>query len=416
MSAVSNESMQPAPSAPRLVTPSEAPAVDKQGRGARKLWLVLAAFVLVLGGFLLRLALTADEQSTDDAMIEADVQPLSVRVSGQVLRLHVAENAAVKKGQLIAELDPAELEAKLKQAEGELAAARAQALTAEAEERVAEASARGGLSTAQAQVVTARAQLGSAGEQIEGARADRVHAEVEAAKANADLARARSLLAQGALSQSEVDDASARADAARAALSAASAKLTAAEAGQRAAQGRVAEAGGLVDASAPVSAKIAVAHGSADIARARVLSAEANLELARVMLAYTRITAPADGIVSRITLREGQLVTAGQTFASLVPHRTYVIANYKETQVGHMKPGQRVDIEVDALPDVELHGVVESIAGATGSRFSMLPADNASGNFVKVVQRVPVRIRFDSASLPPALRAGMSVETLVHTN
>jgi membrane fusion protein (multidrug efflux system) len=420
MSSVSNESM-PAPAAvpkPTLVSvsdPADA-ASEKQGKGLKRLLIVAALFVVALAGFLVYQYLTAGEQDTDDAMVEADVVPISVRVSGQVLRLQVEENAHVNKGDVIAELDRLELASRVKQAEGELAAAQAQAESADAEQRVAEASARGGLSSARAQVATARAQVGSAAVQIEAARAERARAEVEASKAQADLARARTLLSTGAISQETLDNAVATADAANAALAAATAQLKNSEESLQIAHGRVAEAGGALDANAPLDAKIAVAHSAAELAHARVVSAQANLELARLMLSYTTITAPSSGTVSRITLREGQLVSAGQAVASLVPDTTYVVANFKETQVAHMKPGQKVDIEVDALPGEKLHGRVESIAGATGSRFSMLPADNASGNFVKVVQRVPVRIRWEESKVPEAVRAGMSVVALVHTD
>jgi membrane fusion protein (multidrug efflux system) len=405
--------------APAATLPSadahESAAGHRQARGIRRLLVVGVLFVLAIAGFLVQQALTAGEEETDDAMVEADVVPVSVRVSGQVLQLRVHENAHVNKGDVIAQLDPAELASRVKQAEGELAAAQAQAMAADAEQRVAEASARGGLSSARAQVATARAQVGSAAVQIEAARAQRARAEAEANKAQADLARARTLLSTGAVSQEVLDHAIATADAANAALAAANAQLSVSQESLQIAHGHVAEAGGALDANAPLDAKIAVAHSAAELAHARVTSAQANLEIARLMLSYATITAPTSGTISRITLREGQLLSAGQAVASLVPDATYVVANYKETQVAHMKPGQKVDIEVDALPGSKLHGVVESIAGATGSRFSMLPADNASGNFVKVVQRVPVRIRWEERQVPGAVRAGMSVVAEVHT-
>jgi membrane fusion protein (multidrug efflux system) len=419
MSAVSNETVSASTvsHANNGVQGSIPPAQREatQRRGLKRVAIIGVVFALVLAGFLIRQVMTAGEQSTDDAMVEADVVPVSVRVSGQVLHLRVQENAQVKKGDVIAELDPAELVARLQQAEGELAAAQAQAQTAEAEEHVVDASARGGLSSARAQVTTAKAQLGSASVQIEASRAQRLRAQVDASKAAADYERAKALHGTGAVAQEAVDDARAAADAANAALAAASAQLNVSEESLHVATSRVAEAGGTFDANAPVDAKMAVARGNAEIARAHVLSAKASVDLARVMLSYATVSAPADGIVSRITLHEGQLVSAGQAVASLVPSSTYVIANYKETQVGQMKPGQKVDVEVDALPGEHFHGVVESIAGATGARFSLLPADNASGNFVKVVQRVPVRIRWESQPLPAALRAGMSVVALVHT-
>jgi membrane fusion protein (multidrug efflux system) len=146
-----------------------------------------------------------------------------------------------------------------------------------------------------------------------------------------------------------------------------------------------------------------------------VRSSEAQLDLARLQLSHTKITAPVDGLAARLSIHEGQLVGVGQQVLSLVPVATYVVANFKETQIGRMHPGQLAEIEVDAFPGRKLSGRVESLSGGTGTSFSLLPADNASGNFVKVVQRIPVRITWEN--LPPDLvfRAGMSADVTVHT-
>jgi membrane fusion protein (multidrug efflux system) len=401
--------------APVVAPPSIQPEMGRQKSGVRRVAVIAVVGVLAIGGYLAVKALNAHAQTTDDAMVDADVVPLSVRVAGLVLRVHVADNALVKKGDVVLELDPTELAARVAQAEGELAAALAQQATAEAQEQVSAAGAKGGLSSARAQVTTARAQLASATAQIEAAKAQKNHADVAAAKAASDFAHATTLREAGAISQDAFENSRAALDAANAAKAGAEAALRVSEETQRVAASRVDEAGGALDANAPLDAKIAAAKGSADMARARAVSAQAQLDLAKVMLSYTTVTAPADGVVSRLTVHEGQLLGAGQAVASLVPTATYVIANFKETQVGEMKPGQKVDIEVDALPGVKLHGTLESLAGATGSRFSLLPPDNASGNFVKVVQRVPVRIRWDNDEGGRALRAGMSVTATVHT-
>jgi membrane fusion protein (multidrug efflux system) len=181
------------------------------------------------------------------------------------------------------------------------------------------------------------------------------------------------------------------------------------------AQSRVAEAHGLLDTNTPVDAKVAAARAGADLAHARVTTAEAALELAKLSLSWATVVAPTDGVVSKLNARVGQLVAPGMALAELVPQATYVVANFKETQVGAMKAGQAVELEVDAFGGRKFHGVVESLSGGTGSRFSLLPPDNASGNFVKVVQRVPVRIRWKEAPADVVLRAGMSVVVTVHT-
>ncbi len=162
-------------------------------------------------------------------------------------------------------------------------------------------------------------------------------------------------------------------------------------------------------------AQYGAALAGVDLARARVRSAEAAADLAKLQLSYTVLRAPADGTVSRLQARAGQIVQPGQVCAQLVPDRTYVVANFKETQTGRIRPGQRVEIDVDAYSGRKLEGKVESLSGGTGARFALLPPDNASGNFVKVVERVPVRIAWASPPANLALRAGLSANVTVHT-
>ncbi|HEY1584783.1 MAG TPA: HlyD family secretion protein, partial [Polyangia bacterium] len=183
----------------------------------------------------------------------------------------------------------------------------------------------------------------------------------------------------------------------------------------RGAEERVGEMRGRLSQSSPIEAQIATARANADLAHARVNSAEAQLELARLQLGYTAVKAPADGMASKLTVHEGQLVAIGSPVIELVPVQTYILANFKETQIGKMKTGQKADVKIDAYPGKTIEATVESLSGGTGSSFSLLPADNASGNFVKVVQRVPVRIAWTKQPDVP-LRAGMSVDVTVHVN
>jgi membrane fusion protein (multidrug efflux system) len=384
--------------------------------GMRKLVIIASLATAIILGFLTYRHFTAGRQTTDDAMIDADVVPIAVRVSGVVAALKVKDDSHVKKGDVLLQLDDTELRARVRQAEGELAAARAEALTADAQQQVVEAGARGGLSTSRAQVFTSRAQVSSAAAQIANAEAQLTRAQAQAKHAAVDLEHNGQLFAANAVSRDLLDNAQTEHDAAQAAVAAARAQLSAAQEARNVAQSRVAEAAGTLDANTPITAKIAVATGAAQMAHARVQTAEAALDLTRLALSYATVHAVADGTVSRMSVREGQLLSAGQAVASIVPEATYVIANFKETQVGAMRPGQSVTLEIDALPGEELHGVVASLAGGTGSRFSLLPPDNASGNFVKVVQRVPVRI--DWTHLPPhvSLLAGMSATVTVRTD
>jgi membrane fusion protein (multidrug efflux system) len=404
-------------SAPQLVTP-ESPAKGPQAprRSGKRAYLILAgvvaAVLLLIGGFKV---LTVGQEATDDAQVEADVVPLSVRVSGPVLRVAVADNTVVHKGDVLVELDAREYAAQVKQAEAELESARAQADAADAQVAVTTAGAKGGFSTARAQVSTSAAAAGGAEAQVAAARAALSRAEAQARKAELDLQRAKTLREQNVVAQQSLDDAQAGSDTAKAAVEGARAQLTAAEESRRMAQGKVAEAQGQLDQSAPIDSKIAAAQASAALAHARVKAAEATLEQAKLRLDYTRVLAPSDGQVSRLSVHEGQFLGAGQLVAELVPTQTYVVANFKETQVGDMKPGQVVEVEVDAYSGKTLEGRVESLSGGTGARFSLLPPDNASGNFVKVVQRVPVRIAWSHPPEGLTLRAGLSAHVTVHT-
>jgi membrane fusion protein (multidrug efflux system) len=398
---------------------ADAPTLDSEEAqaksGSKKLVLIACVGALVILGYFGYRTLTAGTQSTDDAIVDADVVPVSVRVGGAVAKLMVKDDARVKKGDVLVELDANELQAKLKQAEGELEAAKAQALAADAQQQVTEAGARGGLSSSRAQVSTSRAQVLSAVAQIANAQAQLVRATAEAKRAAIDLENNRQLFRANAVARDRLDTAQTTSDSAQASLDAARAQLSAAEEARRVAESRVAEAAGMLDTNIPIDAKIASAKGAAQYAQARVLTAEAALDLARLALSYTKVIATTDGIVSRLSVREGQLLAAGQSIGSIVPESTYIVANFKETQVGTMRAGQEVDIEVDAFPGQHFHGVLTSLAGGTGSRFSMLAPDNAAGNFVKVVQRVPVRIDWQNLPEGVSLRAGMSAAASVDT-
>jgi len=357
---------------------------------------LLSVVVLVLGG---RAVLIAGTESTDDAQVEADVVAVAPRIPGQVLRVLVRDDQPVKKGDLLFELDPADLAARVQQAAAELEMAAAQV-------SVVEASARGGLSSARAGLSASSASVAGAGAQVEAARATLVHAEADAARAEADWKRFQALHAADAISQESFDAAGAHHAAAVAALASARAQLAAAEEARRAAEGRAQEAAGRLETSTPIEAQMAVA-------RARVRGAQAALDLARNQLSYARVLAPVDGTVTRLVAREGALLAAGQVVGQLVPNQAYVVANFKETQLQGMRPGQDVEIEIDAYPGRRLRGKVESLSGGTGSRFALLPPDNASGNFVKVVERVPVRIALADPPADVALRAGLSATVTV---
>jgi membrane fusion protein (multidrug efflux system) len=383
-------------------------------KGRSKPYLILAAVVAVgVVGYATFTYISRGRESTDDAQVDGDLVTVSARVGGAVVAVHVVDNQPVKKGDLLVEIDPADLAAKEKQAEAELAAARAQAQAADSQMAIVEATSKGGLSAARAALSGSATSVASAGAQVESAKAALARAQAEAAQADTDMARYDALLKDGAIPRAQADAARSAAQAAHAAVAQAQAQVSAAGEAKRTAQTTVAESQARVEQSAPVDAQLATARAQADLAHARAESAEAAVALAKLQLSYTRIEAPADGMLSRLTVRSGQLVQAGQQVVVVVPSTTYVVANFKETQVGRMRVGQPVDISVDAFPGRTFEGKLESTSPGTGARFSLLPPDNASGNFVKVVQRVPVKIAWTNVPADVKLAAGMSADVTV---
>jgi membrane fusion protein (multidrug efflux system) len=394
---------------------AEKPAVVAKKSNARPYLILGVVLAVGLGGYVGFRALTAGKENTDDAQVDADVVPVAARVGGAVLKVAVADNQTVKKGDLLIDIDPRDLQAKVDQDEADVAAAKAQAAAADAQLDIVAATSKGGLSAARAALSGSSASVLSAGAQIDAAKAQVSRAEADAQRTQTDLARYEALRKDDAVPQATVDTARSANAAAQAALAQARANLQMQQEMKATAQTRVSESAARVEQSAPVDAQLTNAKAQAALAHARQASAEATLEIAKLQLSYAHIVAPADGVLSKIAVREGQLIQPGQQLVQVVPNATYIIANYKETQVGEMKLGQHVDIEVDAFPGRKLEGTVVSTSPATGSRFSLLPPDNASGNFVKVVQRVPVKIAW--TNLPNDLHpsAGMSADVTVHT-
>ena len=410
--------LEPVPREARPSEPSRAPvpmSEPEAPKNKRRPYVIVGIVVgVLLASIGAYLVMTAGEEDTDDAQVMADMVPVGTRVAGQVVKVDVKENQLVHAGDVIAEIDPADYAARVKQAEADLASQQAQANAADAQVAVTEAGSKGGFSSARAALAGSTVSVGSAEAQLAAAQAALLRAQADARKAEIDLSRAKELKAANAVPQERVDNAQAAYDSSVAALAQAKAQVAVANESKRVAEERVGEMRGRLNQTSPIAAQIAAARAQADLAHARVKAAEAQLELARLQLSYTAVKSPADGVASKLTVHEGQLVAVGSPVIELVPTQTYVIANFKETQIGHMKPGQRVDIRVDAYGGKKLEGRVESLSGGTGASFSLLPADNASGNFVKVVQRVPVRIAWTRAPEVP-MRAGLSVDVTIHT-
>ena len=406
---------------------ADTPTPPPPARSRLKVFITIALVVLATGGLLAWWMLGSSE-STDDAQIDGHIVPTAARVQGTVLRVHVQDNQEVKAGDLLVELDPRDYELACARAEAELADAKAAAQEAAAAVPVASATstghlsgARAGVQEAQAAIEAARASLNAATARRTAAEARVKVAETADRKAAADLARFEPLIKKEEISRAQYDAAVAAADTAQASLASARAAVAEADNDIARSQSLVAQAqAGLSGAEASARAAAAApsqvegsrAHASA--AEARVQRAQAALEQAQLNVEYTKVRAARGGLVSRKTVEIGQIVQPGQPLLALVPlDDVWVTANFKETQLENMRAGQTARISVDAF-DHSFDGKVESIAAATGARFSLLPPENASGNFVKVVQRVPVKI-----TLAPGqngerlLRPGMSVHVTV---
>ena len=389
------------------------PSPPPKKKATRAYFVLLALAGLVVGTYFVRGYMTRDLVSTDDAQVDADVVPVSTRVGGVVLHMKVTDNQAVKAGTPIAEIDPADFAAKVAAAQADLDAAKAQADAADAQVDIVKSTSAGGLSSARAQLQGTGASVRSAAAQVQAASAQVARAQSELAKAEGDLTRAKTLHDQGAVTAQALESAQSARDSARAAVDAATANLNAAKGMEGVAESRIAEAQGKVQQSAPVDQQVAAATASSKLAHARVQSAQAALDLAKLQLGYTQIIAPVDGFASRLAVHEGQLVTPGTMLLMVVPARTYVVANFKETQLARIQPGDEVEVAIDAVSGT-FHGTVDSVAAGTGARFSMMPPDNATGNFVKVVQRVPVKIVWADGQDISRLHAGLSAEVTVH--
>jgi membrane fusion protein (multidrug efflux system) len=351
-----------------------APQEPKGGKRRIVLPILLILVVLGLGWAFKQWSYGRGHASTDDAAIDGHLVPVLAKAGGYVQSVNVSDNDHVKADSLLVLIDPAEYKVRLAQAEADLAAARASAGGA------------GSSGQAQAAVEQASGQRASLSAQITAAKAQET-------KAKQDLARMEELVNKQVISRMQYD-------AARAAAEAASASVTALER-------QVNAAGGTVNS----------AQAGVRLAEARLAAAQAARDNAALQYSYTRVTAPASGIVSRKQVEPGQLIQPGQPLLTIVADTgVFVTANFKETQLADIRVGQPVELEVDAYGGTTVEGCVESVSAATGSKFALLPPDNATGNFTKVVQRVPVRIKVTKDLGPTRqLRPGMSVTAHVNT-
>jgi membrane fusion protein, multidrug efflux system len=393
----------------------------------------------LIGGAVLLIALiagawawvAAGKQSTDDAQVEGHITQLATRVGGTVVEVFVNDNQHVDAGTVVAQIDPRDYQVAVDRARAELADAEAAAAAAGTGVPIAVVSTRsdvsqatGGLEEAQAGIAVADSQVEAAKAQLLTAQARLREREATAAKDAKDVERLKPLVAKEEIPQQQYDSTVAAAEAARAAADAAKSEIASAQTAIASAQQRAVQARAALTRAQAALQNARTAPEQLQATRARAASAEARVKQMKAALAQAElnlerssIKAPSAGTISRKTVEVGQVVQPGQPLMALVSlSDVWVVANFKETQLRNMRTGQHAKVEVDALGGREFMGHIDSIAAATGAKFSLLPPENATGNYVKVVQRVPVKIVLDAGQDPEhLLRPGMSVIPTVYT-
>ena len=399
----------PAPSEPVAETEIAQPQSRRRGI------VIVVVVILAVAAAALYWRSTFSED-TDDAQVNGHLIQVSSRISGQVLKVDVDENQVVKAGDTIAELDPADYQVAVENAQAALASAQANAAAANVNVPITSVNTGSNLRSAGADVSGTQAGVEQAEQQLQSAHARVTQAAANNTKAQADLERYKPLVEKDVISKQQFDAAVASADAAKAALADANASARAAADGVKVARQREASAQAGLKYAETGPQQVAAQSARAKQALAQVAQAQAQLDQAKLNLGYTRIVAPTAGIITRKSVEINQNLAPGQNLLTLVSlEGLWVTANFKETQLKHMSAGQEVEIEVDATGKT-YHGKVTQIGGATGSVLSLFPPENATGNYVKVVQRVPVRVDFTNlAGEDPnhELRPGLSVEPKV---
>lgn len=380
-----------------------------------RVFLIIGIIVLLVVGFFVWRYLTSYED-TDDAQVDGHLNPVSARISGHVQNLLVDDNQSVQAGAVLVQIDPKDYQVALHQAQADYDNAVAVAKAAEANVPITSINTGSQTSTAQADVQNAQAGISAARQQLDAARAQQQQAEANNVKAQNDLTRYKQLIEKQEISQQQYDQAVAAARAGTASVQAARASAAAAQDQVAQAQAKLAQAEANLRSTASAPQQIASMQSRAQAAQAMAEGKKAALDKARLDLQYTRVIAPVSGVVTNRTVEVGQNVSPGQQLLTIVPlnaDAVWITANFKENQLAHMRVGQTVTIHVDST-DHDYQGHVQSIAGASGARFSLLPPENATGNFVKVVQRIPVKITLDPGQdKKNLLRPGMSAEPKV---
>jgi membrane fusion protein, multidrug efflux system len=386
-------------------------------RGGRAAALLLLAFVIIGGGLFVRNSLAWE--STDDAQVNGHIMPLSARINGYVLEVPLIEGQLVHAGDVLVTIDPRDYKIAVEQAQAMFADSQASAASSRFNVPITSITTQSNLDSAGTAVLNAQAGLNAAEQNFESAKAVLEQADANAERSDADLVRYGQLVAKEDISHQQYDQAVAAAKANRSGVVSASASVQAAEQAVRQAQGKLMQARADLRSAQTAPQQVSMTRAKADAADAQARERKAQLDQAELNLSYTVVRSPVTGIVGKKTVEVGQNVGIGQELVEVVPlDDVWITANFKETQLAHMRPGQPVEVKVDAYGRTwKAH--VSNLGAGAGSVFSLLPPENATGNYVKVVQRVPVRIDFDrTADRNPGsdfnaeglLKPGLSVE------
>lgn len=344
--------------------------IQKEKKKPNRIVPIILAIIIIAGAIfgIKKYIYATKHEDTDDAQIDADISPVVARVGGYIDSIYFEDNQHVTKGQVLVKIDPRDYQVKVEQAQA------------------AQKGAQSSIGVGQSQIYTTAANSASARAQVTSAAA-------RLEKVQKDFARYSNLIKDGSITQQQFDQAKSDLDVARANYRAAQDQYKAAE------------------------EQVKTTRSQLKVTNTGVDQRQADVDFAKLQLSYTTLTAPASGVTSKKSIQVGQLVQPGQTLFSIVNDNSmYVTANFKETQLQDIRNGQKVKIEVDAFPDLDIEGSVYNFSPATGARFSLLPPDNATGNFVKVVQRIPVKIKITAdKQVLDKLRAGMNVNVSVTT-
>jgi membrane fusion protein (multidrug efflux system) len=403
----------------KVLTPAGDPAPElTEPRSNRRFIVIGVVLLLVVGAvfFYWRSTFTED---TDDAQVDGNLYQVSSRITGNVVKVYVEDNQQVQRGQLLVEIDPTDYQVALQQAEADLASAQAQAVQASTNVPITRTSVGTTVTTSASDVNATRDLVAQAEKQVQAANAKVEQQRANLQKAQDDVDRYTPLVQKDVISKQQYDAAVAAAAAAKAAVAEAEANVLGQQSAVSNAEAKLAQAQAQSKQSVRnAPGQIRVEQSRAAAANAMVKQAQARVDQAKLNLSYTKILAPTAGIVNKKNVQVGSNLATGQNLMTIIPLTDlWVTANFKETQLSHMRPCQAVTLKVDAYGGRKFSGVVTQVGGATGSMLSLFPPENATGNYVKVVQRIPVRIDFTNLQQDDSdyvLRPGLSVTPDVH--